>query len=139
MPPLQKKLGTLVSVHGISPVFLQRAAIVAVLAFFFFLAMLLVFYLRQQIVYFVLSTAFLVVYIFTMIGWVMQRRNVVSIYENGIAYRKFASRWDEIKSVVADAEWGIAIVKTNGESATISKTIADFEKIAVTIRKRLPG
>jgi len=139
MPPPQKKLGALVSVHGISPVFLQRAAIVAVLAFFFFLAMLLVFYLRQQIVYFVLSTAFLVVYIFTMIGWVMQRRNVVSIYENGIAYRKFASRWDEIKSVVADAEWGIAIVKTNGESATISKTIADFEKIAVTIRKRLPG
>ena len=65
-------LGRAVSKHPTAAVYVQRAAIVTALSFFFFLGMLLVFYVRQQIVYFVLSTAFLVVYIFTMIGWVMQ-------------------------------------------------------------------
>ena len=102
------------------------------------MAMLVVFYLRQQLVYFVLSTAFLVVYIFTLVGWVMQRRNVVSIHENGISYRKFAATWDEIKSVRSDVKTGVTLVNTKDESTTIPKTIADFEKIAVTIRKRLP-
>lgn len=130
-------LGRLISVHGTSPATLQRAAIVAVLSFFFFMAMLLVFYLRQQIVYFVLSTAFLVVYVFTLIGWVMQKRNLVTIYENGITYRKFISKWDEIQSVRSDTTTGLTIVKTNGEKVTIGKNIADFNEIAVTIRKRL--
>ena len=131
-------IGRLISVHATSPAILQRAAIVAVLSFFFFMAMLVVFYLRQQLVYFVLSTAFLVVYIFTLVGWVMQRRNVVSIHENGISYRKFAATWDEIKSVRSDVKTGVTLVNNKGESITIAKTIADFEKIAVTIRKRLP-
>ena len=137
MPKLRTDLGTLTSVHGTSPATLQRAAIITVLSFFFFLAMLVVFYARQQIVYFVLSTAFLVVYIFTMIGWVMQRRNLVSIHEKGISYRKFNATWDEIKSVRSDAKTGITLVKNDGESTTIGRTIADFEKIAVTIRKHL--
>src|SRR5687768_17745880 len=124
MPISRKDLGSLVSVHGTSAVFLQRAAIVTVLSFFFFMAMLVVFYVRQQMVYFVLSTAFLIVYIFTMIGWVMQKRNLVSIHENGIAYRKFAAKWDEIKSVRAEAKAGVTIVKTDGESVTIGETVA---------------
>ncbi len=130
-------LGALVSVHRTAPAILQRAAIVTVVSFFFFLAMLLVFYAWQQIVYFVLSTAFLVVYIFTMIGWVMQKRNVLSIHANGIKYKKFTSSWDEIKSVRSEAKTGITIVKANGESVTIGKTIADFDEIAVRIRSRL--
>src|SRR5687767_3938475 len=92
-------LGSLVSSHGTSPATLQRAAIVTILSFFFFISMLLLFYVRQQMVYFVLSTAFLVVYIFTMVGWVMQKRNVVSVYENGITYRKFSATWDDLQSV----------------------------------------
>jgi hypothetical protein len=131
-------LGRLISIHGTSSAALQRAAIVAVLSFFFFMAMLVVFYLRQQIVYFVLSTAFLVVYIFTLIGWVMQKRNVVSIYEDGIAYRTFVSKWDEIQSVRSDATTGLKLVKTTGESTTIGRNIADFNEIAVTVRKQLP-
>lgn len=85
----RQELGPLVSVHGTSPVFLQRAAIVAILSFLFFLITLLIFYLQQRLIYFILSSAFLVTYIFTMIGWVMQKRNVVSIHEHGVAYRKF--------------------------------------------------
>src|SRR5687767_7545675 len=132
MPRSTKQaLGPLVSAHGISPVFLQRAAIIAVLAFLFFLITLAFFYLQQQFMYFVLSSAFLVIYIFTMVSWVLQKKNVVSIYENGIARRKFVSTWDEIKSVTAEAGSGITIVKSDGESLTIPKTTADIGRIAV--------
>ena len=99
---------------------------------------LLIFYLQQSIGYFVLSTAFLVVYIFTMIGWAVQRRNRVSIFENGIAYRKFAARWDEIKSVTADSKSGITIRKLAGGSVEIGRSIAGIDEIASTIREHLP-
>lgn len=132
-------LGPLVSSHGISPVFLQRAAIIAILSFVFFLITLAFFYLQQQLMYFVLSSAFLVIYIFTMVGWMFQKRNVVSIHENGIARRKFVTTWDEIKSVTAEAGSGITIVKSDGESLTIPKTTADIGRIAVLIRQHLPS
>ena len=137
IPSKQKDLGSVVSVHGTSGVFLQRGAIVTILSFFFFMAMLVVFYVRQQVIYFVLSTAFLIVYIFTLIGWVMQRRNTVSIYENGIGHRSFVAAWDEIQSVKADPKAGITIVKTNGASVTIPKTIADVDQIALIIKNHL--
>lgn len=133
----QKDLGNVISVHGTSAVFVQRAAIVAFLSFFFFMSMLVVFYVRQQIVYFILSTAFLVVYIFTLIGWVMQKRNTVSIYQNGIGHRSFTAAWDEIQSVKADSKVGITIVKANGASVTIPKTIADVDQVALTIKNHL--
>ena len=138
MSKSREDLGVLISAHGTSPATIQRAAIVTIVSFLFFMGTLLVFYVWQQLAYFVLSTAFLVVYIFTMVGWVMQRRNVVSIYENGISYRKFAATWDEIKSVRSDVKTGITLSKTSGESAAIPNTVADFEQLAVTIRKRLP-
>lgn len=83
-----KSLGRLTAVHGLAAAQLQRAVFIAVLSFIFFLAMLLVFYARQNILYFLLSTAFLIVYLLTMFSWVMQRRHVVQVYENGIAYKK---------------------------------------------------
>ena len=43
MPENPQKLGKLISIHGTSPAFLQRAAIVAMLSFFFFLTMLIAF------------------------------------------------------------------------------------------------
>ncbi|MEO6333453.1 MAG: hypothetical protein ABIO91_00585 [Pyrinomonadaceae bacterium] len=133
----RRDLGPLISVHGTSPAFLQRAAIIAVVSFFFFMAMLLVFYLRQQIVYFVLSTAFLIVYVFTLIGWVMQKRNIVSIYEDGVTYRKFSARWDEMQSVRAARQDGISLTRNDGLSVTIPKTIANFAQIAASIRTNL--
>jgi hypothetical protein len=99
--------------------------------------MLVVFYVRQQFLYFVLSTAFLVVYIFTMVGWRFQKRNVVSIYENGITYRNFAATWNEIKSIRSDATSGITILKSDGDSITINRSVADLDAIAMTIRKHL--
>ena len=136
--PTKQQLGPLISTHGISPVFLQRAAIIAVLSFLFFLITLAFFYVEQQLMYFVLSSAFLVIYIFTMIGWVMQKRNVVSVYENGIARRKFAATWDDIKSVKVEAGSGITIVRSDGEELLIPKSTADVGRIAMVVRQNLP-
>jgi hypothetical protein len=130
-------LGKLVSVHGTSPVFLQRAAIVAAVSFLFFLAALLFFRMQRSIGYFILSSAFLVVYVFTMIGWVIQKRNTVTVYENGLTYKKFTSSWNDLKSVRSDSGSGITLVKNDGESITIGRTVAEVEKIAVAIRKHL--
>jgi hypothetical protein len=47
-----QELGKLKSVYGISPAYLQRAAIVAIVSFVFFLLMLVAFSLRQNIGYF---------------------------------------------------------------------------------------
>ena len=137
--PDKKKLGALISTHGISPLFLQRAAIIAILSFLFFLITLIFFYLQQGFMYFILSTAFLVIYIFTMIGWVLQKRNFISVYENGIARRKFAATWDDIKSVKAEPGSGITIVKSDGEELVIPKSTADVGRIAMLIRQHLPS
>ncbi len=128
-----KNLGKLVSTHGTSPAFLQRAAIIAVLSFVFFLAMLAAFYIRQHIGYFILSTAFLVVYILTLISWVLQRRNVVSVYENGIMYKKFSGSWSEIESgtILDDGpdRKSIELQKNRREKVSIPSSIQGFDRI----------
>ena len=138
MHTAESSLGHLIRVHGTSSALLQRAAIVAILSFLFFMTTLLFFYIQQQLMYFILSSAFLVIYIFTMIGWVMQKRSTVTVYENGIAYRKFVATWDEIKSVTSSAASGISIVKLNGESVTIRNSVADLDQLALAIKERLP-
>lgn len=47
---------------------LQRGVFVAVLSFLFFLAMMIAFYIRQSMLFFLLATAFLIVYLVTMIS-----------------------------------------------------------------------
>jgi hypothetical protein len=130
-------LGRVVAVHGTSPIFLQRASIVALVSFVFFLIMLIAFYMRQQFGYFVIASAFLVVYLFTMIGMWMQKRNSVKIYENGIAYKKFRARWNELTSVKADTETGIEIGNANGETVTIGSAVEGLSEIALQIRSHL--
>lgn len=137
MPEPTRNLGKLISVHGTSPAFLQRAAVVAMLSFVFFLLMLLTFYLRQQIGYFILSSAFLVVYLFTMIGWWMQKRNVVHIYENGISHRKFAATWDEIESFSQSADGSVTLTKKNGAETVIPAAISNTPQLAAFIRAKI--
>lgn len=130
-------LGRVVAIHGTSPIFLQRASIVALVSFVFFLVMLIAFLMRQQFGYFVIATAFLVVYLFTMIGIWMQKRNSVKIYENGITYKKFRAQWSELTSVKANTETGIEIGKANGETVTISSAVEGLSEIALQIRSHL--
>jgi hypothetical protein len=127
-------LGRLVSSHSTSPVYLQRAAIVAVVSFVFFLATLIVFYIRRQIGYFLLSTGFVVVYIFTLIGWVMQKRNVVGIYENGLKYRKFLAAWEDIVSVTANNE-GLEIVNNKREKTLIPSSVTGYGQIVRAVKQ----
>lgn len=58
------------------PAQVQRAVFIAVLSFLFFLAMMFAYYVRQSLLYFLLATAFLIVYFVTMISFVRLRRNL---------------------------------------------------------------
>jgi hypothetical protein len=129
-----KELGRLQSTHPTAPAFLQRAAVVAILSFVFFLAMLIVFYFRQQIGYFILSTAFLVVYIFTLIGWVFQRRNVVKVHEHGLRYRKLRATWDEIEAFTVNKE-GLTIRKNKRENTLIPSSVVGFEQVVRAVKR----
>lgn len=92
-------LGKIKGVYGVSPVFLQRATVVSLLSFVFFLLMMFGFYVRQNIGYFLLATAFLAVNVLTLVGWIAIRKKTVQIFENGIRYREFRARWEEIRFV----------------------------------------
>ena len=133
----EPNLGKLVSVHSVSPASLHRAAIVAVVSFAFFLGMLLAFYIRQELGFLVLSSAFLVLYLFTMVNLLLQKRNTVRIYENGISYKKFTASWSEITRVQADTKTGIMISKNKGEIVTLTPSISGINDIARTIRSNL--
>ncbi len=53
---------------------MQRAVFIAVLSFLFFMAMMLAFYLRQSLLYFLLATVFLIVYVITMVSIVRLKK-----------------------------------------------------------------
>ncbi len=132
-----QNLGKLISIHTIAPAFLQRAVIIAVLSFVFFLAMLAVFSVRQNFIYFFLSTAFLIVYLFTMFGWLMMRKNILKIYENGLTYRKFTARWNEIEAVESNDKNGkisCEIRKAKGEKITLTDSIYEVGKAVKLIK-----
>ena len=131
-------LGKLQAVYGTSPAYLQRAAITAIISFVFFLAMLLVFSVRQNIGYFLLATAFLIVQIFTLFGWVTQSRSRLEIFENGFAYRKNTCRWNEIAAIDVmtgkGSQTGCEITKTNGEKIRLPAVIHHVEEAAARIK-----
>jgi hypothetical protein len=138
------QLGKLESVHPTAPVYLQRAAILAILSFVFFLAMLIAFTVWQNFMYFWMATAFLIVELFTLFGWFTQRKNVFSIYTKGFTYKKQTWFWNEIESfqIIGDGQKRQGEIKKNsGEKIVLTETIAGVESIfkrieAETNRKR---
>lgn len=134
----QRNLGKLQSAHGIAPAFLQRAAILAILAFIFFLLMMLAFSVWKSIGYFLLAMAFLVVQIFTLTGWIMQKHAELKIYENGFTYKKYVCRWDEIKSIRIVKRkdltvTGCEIEKKTAEKIVLTEAIHHLEMIVKKI------
>lgn len=95
--------------------------------------MLAAFYLLQQIGFFLLSTGFLVVYIITSIGWVLQKRNIVTIYENGISYRKFRAVWDEIQSVTTGKN-GLEIANIKRDKIVIPTSMSGYSEIVNAVK-----
>lgn len=130
--------GKLISVHPASPLLVQRASIVAVLSFVFFLAMLLLFYLRQQIGYFLLGSAFLAVYLLTLAGIWMQKRNTVKLYENGLYCRQGFVAWSDILSVAESEATGLEISHSNGETLLIPRSLFAFTILADQVRSNSP-
>jgi hypothetical protein len=127
------QLGKLEGIYGIAPAFLQRAAVVSVLSFIFFLAMMFAFYIRQNILYFLLSTAFLLVYLFTMFGWFLLRKNIVKVYENGFKYKKTTIFWSEIETVSLEGK-SYRIEKKDGGKIVLPETLQDAEHLASRIK-----
>ena len=127
-----QNLGKLESVHGVSPVYLQRALIVIILSFIFFMAMLIAFSLRMQVGYFLLATAFLIVNLFTLFGFMMQRKKTVGIYENGFTFGKKVHFFKEIKEIQHNE-----ITKNDGEKIILPKAIDDFQTVRQKIFEKL--
>lgn len=98
---------------------------------------MVIFYLQQGFVYFLLSTAFLVIYLVTMISWILQRRNIVKLYENGIEYRKYSCFWNEIESLSAGEANTVEVRTKAGGKFTISATISGLDQIVRTIKSKL--
>ncbi len=126
-----KGRGRLVRVHPMAPAHLQRAVFVAVLAFLFFLAMMFAYYAVQSPVFFLLSTAFLVIYLFTMFSLVTQRRARVEIFENGIGYRGRYAAWQDIASVTDDG----TITPRTGKAIVVPRSIEQFENVLIHVRR----
>lgn len=112
---------------------MQRAVFIAVLAFLFFLAMMFAFYLRQNILYFLLSTAFLIVYLLTMFSLVVQRRSLLEIFEGGIKYKKRSAAWNEIVDVLDDG----VIVMADQKPLVVSSAINNFPAALNYIRAKI--
>ncbi|MEP6849725.1 MAG: hypothetical protein ABI999_12785 [Acidobacteriota bacterium] len=132
MPDSTKDLGKLIGSHGIAPVFIQRAVVISIISFLFFLAMMLGFYLRQNLGYFLLATAFLLVYLITMFSWMMQRKTELRIFENGLSFKKKSIRWTEIKQVGDDG----VLDANDGTKMTFPRSLRDFDAVINTIRAR---
>jgi hypothetical protein len=133
----RSSLGRLIAVHAVSPGHQQRAAVVAGLSFLFFLAMMFLVYFRGHFGYFLLSTAFLVVFIFTAIGWWMQRRNAVEVFERGLEFRRLIATWDVITRVDRTADGALKLTITGKSPATIPKTLDALDRLEAHIRDRI--
>ena len=133
MTETPKKLGKLIAVHPIAPALVQRAVFIAALAFMFFMAMMFAFYLRQNILYFLLASAFLVLYLVMMFALLMQRRSTVEVCENGFRTKKQTIRWTDVVSV---SEEGV-VELVSGKNVTLAHSVADFERLLPLIRNRV--
>lgn len=131
--------GRLIKIYGIHPAYMQRAVFVAVLSFIFFLGMMFAFYLRQHFGYFLLSTAFLLVYLATLFSWVMQRRNVVKLSELGFEYRKFACSWAELASIQRSTEknGGLIVTSKDRKQVAVPSSINGIDEIEAILRRKL--
>jgi hypothetical protein len=90
---------------------------------------MIVYYIRESLLFFLLATAFLLIYIVTMISLVRGRRGVVQLFEHGIELNKQRIAWDEIENV-SDA--GI-IELSNGKSVQIPTSLDRLPKLISSI------
>jgi len=128
-------LGRLIAAHPIAPIYVQRAVFIAAISFLFFLGTMVGFYLRQNILYFMLATAFLLVYLVTMFSWFNQRKSVVKVFERGIEYKERSLEWSEIESV---SDEKVVVIKTKtGKPIELPYAISEPAELVRHIRFHL--
>jgi hypothetical protein len=135
VPKTPINLGKLVAVHATAPAYIQRAAIVALLSFLFFVGMLVAFAARRHFMYLLLAAAFFVVNIFTLIGFLMQRRNVVRVYERGLSYGRTRIEWNSITTFQIADSGELEIETADGPKSSIPKSIDRVDLLAQSIRR----
>ena len=126
----QPSLGRLVAVHPITPASLQRAVFIAVLSFLFFLAMLFAYYVRQSMGYFLLATAFLVVYLVMMFSIFMQRKSAVSVHERGFRYRNNAVGYGEVGRVSDTGD----VILNDRRKIALPTSVVDHDRLVSELR-----
>ena len=102
----------------------------------FFLAMMLLVYVRGHFGYFLLSSAFLVVFVFTMIGWWLQRRNVVEAFDRGLIFKRSVLAWDEIADLEVTGEGGLKLTTTDNRTITVPRTLVALDRLEAYVRGR---
>jgi hypothetical protein len=128
----EKPLGRRIATHPIAPAAVQRAVFIAVLSFLFFLGMMFAFYLRQNIGYFLLGTAFLLVYLVMMYSVFTQRKSAVELHEEGLRFKRSDIRYEDVESVSEDG-----ILRTSdGRTMTLPKSVDGFGSLLETLRDR---
>lgn len=140
----ESPLGKLINVYGVSAVFKQRAFVVAIVSFVFFAAMVVGFLVRPGFVFVLLATAFSVVCLFTILGWLVQRKTEFKLFENGFVYKKFVCLWTEIEAATVKIENSriggakkICLVrKTDGQEILLTDALAGFETIVQIINSK---
>lgn len=96
--------------------------------------MLVAFFIRGNFIFFALAAAFLTVYIFTLVGLLVRRQRVVTVFENGLHHANFRVAWDEIVSVNADKD-GLTLVKSGNVMHHIPRSMTGFETILKAVRR----
>ncbi len=133
MPERDKSLGKIVAIHVLAAEHVQRAVFIAVLSFVFFMAMMVVFYVRENLLYFLLASAFLVVYVITLLSWILQRRSVVKVHERGISFKKQTATWDEISGV---DDTGTVTLKSQ-KQIVLPRVLNDLDSVVGRIRSKI--
>jgi hypothetical protein len=113
-------LGKLTGVYGLSPAMLQRSIIVIIVSLFFSLAMFVGWLITQKFLLLLLAIAFLVIKLLSLISLIAQRKNVLTLYEQGFIYNKICCRFDDIESVK-----GFEILTKSGGKILLNETIND--------------
>jgi hypothetical protein len=115
--------------------YVQRAVFVAVLSFLFFMGTMVMFYIRQSILYFLLASAFLIVYIVTMLSWFMQRKSIVRVYERGFEFKDRTLGWNEVDSIDFDRQ--IVVTPKTGKPIEFPATISEPAALARHMKFRV--
>ncbi|MGE3465764.1 MAG: hypothetical protein AB7J13_02430 [Pyrinomonadaceae bacterium] len=127
------QLGKLVRVHPIAPAYVQRAVFITFLAFAFFVGMMLMYYLRANLVFFVLASGFLVVYLFMMFSLIMLRRSSAEIHEHGFRCKKQSILWADIDGVADDG----TVKLRSGKIIKLPQSLVNFDRVIENLRAGL--